>query len=356
MPQSDRELKMMILQLRIVVFGTLALIALPHIGSCAQVRSEAGARGGAQGIVQRKESDIEKQYRLALTRFSEVGRLDATLFESLVRDFPESPEAHLLLGNIYSIAEFTENRFEKAFWEYNKAIELRPQFVAAYVNRGVARFVQHEAALLRAAVGTTIPKEVEAAGKKAIEDFDKALSLQPDLFAAHFNKGVVLKMIGKEREAIKSFDLAISLGLKIDPLDQPSVANEGKYQYLSTGYPMCVMSQFLKFVIDKYLTHTVGGRKIVRLSPLMTFISGENDPTAFAHYHKGVSYARANLRNYRAAIESLTAAIKMNPNVPEFYSKRALVYVGTGQAEEMLRDMQKAKDLVDMMVKLVTSQ
>jgi tetratricopeptide (TPR) repeat protein len=260
------------------------------------------------------------------------------------------------MGNIYSVAEFTNDRFEKALKEYDKALKLRPNFTAALVDRGVTRFIQNENAFRVSSLSGRFPEESENIANQIILDFDKALQINPELFSAYFNKGVVLKSMGKEREAIKCFDAAITIGLVHRQLHNPTIAYEGDYESLGTGHPMCTMSQFREYLIQKHLTIAAEGRSIVRLSTLITFIPGDQDPVAFAHYHKGVAYARSNVRDYKSAVQSLSQAIKLNPNVPEFYSKRALAYMGMGDAENMTADMSKAQELAKYFLQAAESK
>jgi len=296
---------------------------------------------------QSPDADLERRYQQALERSEQAGRLDPTLFEPLAQQFPSSPEVHLLLANIYTLSAFAENRFENALKEYNAAIQLDPTSVAAFVNRGVMRCIQHEDALLVAALGRTIPEEANRAGREAIMDFDKAMELNPNLFSAHFNKGVVLKTLGKEREAISSFDRAIAIGTKAPTMVRPTVAEEGVREFLGTGHPMCTMSQFREYMVQNHMTVIANDQRVVRLSTSLVFVPGNNDMVAFAHYHKGVAYAGANVRDYRHAVESLTQAIEMNPKVPVFYSMRALALVGMGEGAKTVEDMERVQQLAE---------
>ena len=89
-------------------------------------------------------SSAEHKYQLAVKHLEATKKLRAEDFEDVVKEAPALPEGHLLLGNIYTIAELTPNRFDKAVSEYDKAIALRPNYTAAYVSRGVAKFLAND--------------------------------------------------------------------------------------------------------------------------------------------------------------------------------------------------------------------
>ena len=75
--------------------------------------------------------------------------------------------------------KFKQGDFKGAIQDYNKAIELDPNFVEAYYNRGV---VKHE-------LGDS---------KSAIQDFNKAIKLKPNLAEAYGARGVVKISLGQK--------------------------------------------------------------------------------------------------------------------------------------------------------------
>ena len=82
--------------------------------------------------------------------------------------------------------------YKGAVADYDKAIQLKPDYAKAYGNRGYAKYIlgQHFA---------------------AITDYDKALQLKPDIAEVYSNRGVVKASLGQHIAAIADFDKAIHL-------------------------------------------------------------------------------------------------------------------------------------------------
>ena len=83
-------------------------------------------------------------------------------------------------------------QYQSAIQDYNKAIRLNPQYVKAYNNRGIAYYKLKEPLL-------------------AIRDFDKAVGLEPDFAEAYFNRGNAHTKLGQYQVAIKNYSQSIRL-------------------------------------------------------------------------------------------------------------------------------------------------
>ena len=97
------------------------------------------------------------------------------------------------------------NRYEKAFKDYEKAIELNPNFAVAYNNRGLtyAKLNQHEI---------------------AIEDYNKAIELNPDYAEAYNNRGNAYAKLNQSEGAIEDYNKAI----KLNPNLADAYGNRGR--------------------------------------------------------------------------------------------------------------------------------
>ena len=60
--------------------------------------------------------------------------------------------------------------------------------------------------------------------EEAIKDYDKVIELNPQYDGAHYNRGVVKNYLGYYEEAIKDFDKAIEL----DPKNAKAFMKKGK--------------------------------------------------------------------------------------------------------------------------------
>jgi len=98
-------------------------------------------------------------------------------------------EYHNLANDYYKIGEF-----DKAIEHYNKALELRPDLLETYFNRGLAY-------------------TRKGMYDKAMEDMNKVIELNPDLAEAYYTRGLV-------HEYKLEYDLAIldyNKALEVDP-------------------------------------------------------------------------------------------------------------------------------------------
>jgi len=108
--------------------------------------------------------------------------------------------AHYKRGDAYDDIQ----EYEKAIAEYNKAIELNPNYASAYYNRGCAN----------AEMGQY---------SEAIADYDRALELCPNHFLAYYNRGLVYSRIGENEKAIADYNRAI----QVDPDDADAYYSRG---------------------------------------------------------------------------------------------------------------------------------
>jgi tetratricopeptide (TPR) repeat protein len=94
--------------------------------------------------------------------------------------------------NSYGEYRYQQDRYELALKAIDKAIELKPDFVEAWYNRGVV-FLKLDQ------------------NDEALEAIDKAIELKPDFADAWNNRGVALDKLYRYDEALKAYDKAIEL-------------------------------------------------------------------------------------------------------------------------------------------------
>ena len=106
----------------------------------------------------------------------------------LLKSHPQS----LAVINILGAALLGQGKFQQAVNSYNKAIQLKPDLTEAFNNKGSA---------------------LKALGRldEAIASFDKAIQLKPDYAKAYTNRGVTLQALGQLDKAMQSYDKAIQL-------------------------------------------------------------------------------------------------------------------------------------------------
>ena len=87
---------------------------------------------------------------------------------------------------------FYKSQYELALKAFEKAIELKSDYVDAWSGKGVSlgELGRHE---------------------EALKAFEKAIELKPDYASAWYNKGAALSKLGRHEEALKAFEKATEL-------------------------------------------------------------------------------------------------------------------------------------------------
>lgn len=162
---------------------------------------------------------------------------------------------------------FRERRYYDAIGNFDKAVELDPNYAEAYYKRGEANFENNFQRL---------------GADKAVEDLNRAATLRPDLAGAFFVRAKVYRALNKIDLAIADLDQAITL----KPDEFTYLLNRGE-AYISKGEHENAIKDFDRAVEIK-----------------------SDDPTPY--YGRGVAYGRI-VRLARAnAIKALNKAVNLS--------------------------------------------
>ncbi len=170
-----------------------------------------------------------------------------------------SAETYFLWGNVkYALDDYAD-----AIKDYTAAIQLKPDLVDAYNNRGVAKrkLGQHFA---------------------AISDYDTAIRLKSDYASAYINRGNAKADLGQHDDAIADYDTAI----RLNPDDADAYNNRGNAKY-ELGQHAAAISDY---------------DTAIRLNP----------DDADAYYNRGNT--KAWLGQHFAAISDYDIAIRLDPS------------------------------------------
>ena len=96
-------------------------------------------------------------------------------------------------------------QYEQAIVEFDKAIELDPNYPKVYANRGLAYSSLGEY-------------------DKAIADYSKAIELDSNYAKAYYNRGLAYKSQGREAEAIADFQRVVTF------IDAPELVKQAQQQ------------------------------------------------------------------------------------------------------------------------------
>jgi len=187
---------------------------------------------GAQSVL-----DINRKLRtvtlvllvFAFTAFAVLSNRQVSIWESSITLWNQVlMEAKPYRGYALAYTNRADSRsdrgeFEKAMEDYDRALELNPEYVDALNNRGMIRGLQQQY-------------------QEAIRDFDEAIRIRPDFAKAYNNRGNARRFLGDADGALQDFTRAIN----IKPTYLDAYINRGILFYL-TGDSLAACSDW-KFV------------------------------------------------------------------------------------------------------------
>ncbi|MBI5203982.1 MAG: tetratricopeptide repeat protein [Nitrospirae bacterium] len=150
--------------------------------------------------------------------------------------------------------------------------------------------------------------------QEALNAFNKAIELNPQDTATHYNRGTAYSNLGNYQQAINDFNKAIGL----NPQDAEAYNNRG-VAYSNLG-------NYQQAIND--LT------KVIELNPQYD---------AKAYNNRGFAYAK--LENYQKAIKDFNKTIELNPQDAEAYYNRGVAYGMLGNHQQAIKDFNKAIQL-----------
>ncbi len=279
-------------------------------------------------------------------------------FDKAIEIRPEYAEAYAGRGAaLYNLGDF-----ERAIEDFDKAIELRPSNAETYANRGAALQKQGDFKEAIADFDKAIelrPEYAEAYAnreaalqkrgglKQTITDFDKAIELDPEYAQAYADRGAALQKQGDFEQAIADFNKAIEL----DPVKAAFYYDRGLTYAMSRRIEPAIKDftkaielkpDFKKAYYDRSIGYSIVGLHEKTIEDLSVAI--ELDPWfVYAYHNRGI--AHANLGKFKLAIEDITKAISLNPKDAEFYRNRALAYSRIGRTDLAAKDYETAAGL-----------
>ncbi len=147
---------------------------------------------------------------------------ESTLFGSMLRDSPESPYVHAILGGYY----YQHRDLPRAAYHHRRAFELQPEFTESLLNLSAAEdeMGQTDSAFVSIRLLLRLRGDYAAAwyalgnlyvriddADSACWAYEEALRLDPQLAQAENNLGVVLERIGRIGEALAHYRRAVAI-------------------------------------------------------------------------------------------------------------------------------------------------
>ncbi len=232
--------------------------------------------------------------------------------------------AHFNCGVAYSAIK----AFKKAIEQYGKAIELNPNFAIAYYNRGIA-YVNKDNF------------------KQAIQDFDKAIDLKPYFAEAYNNRGVAYGNKGDFDQATQDYSKAIDL--KPDYADAyynrgVAYGNKGDFDQATQDYSKAIdlKPDYADAYYNRGITYGKKGNLNQAIQDFDKAIDLKPD-YAKAYHNRGVAYG--NKGDFDQATQDYSKAIDLKPDYAKAYHNRGVAYSDKGDFDQAIQDYNKAIDL-----------
>ncbi|MBU2582941.1 MAG: tetratricopeptide repeat protein [Alphaproteobacteria bacterium] len=291
--------------------GLLAA-ALAPAPSFAQVDEAAQlhVRSGALALQRGKSDEAVREYTVALE--------DRTLAD----------DRRATILNDRGVAYVRLGMTREAIDDFNKAVELFPEYAATYNNRGN----------LLLALG--LPNE-------ALKDFNRALVLAPGYAAAYNNRAGALMQIGKPQQAIRDFTQAV----KLLPSAAAPLAGRGR-AHMTLGRPHAAIRDFSRAVGSDaryaagYRSRAEAKLKVGHYEEAIEDLSRAiafDVTNAGAHLLRGDAYLSSG--NFEAAIADFTRFVELRPKEAQGYEMRGLAHTMAEVSEAALADLNRAIEL-----------
>ena len=294
----------------------------------AESQETSEVEGAGKKIEQDPSASIMDKAITEAYKLQRVGKINeaiekwraiATVAEGVDDDF--AVNVWFTIGHLHRIA----GRTGQALSAYDRVIQLNPDNVTAYSNRGTVKsdLGQYEAAIADLNRALLIqPNDAKAYNnrgttklalgqyKAAITDFDEAIRINPDYTDAYNNRGTAKLALGQYEAAIADLNRA----LLIQPNDAKAYNNRGTAEL--------ALGQYKAAIADL--------NRALLIQP--------ND--AKAYNNRGT--AKFALEQYKAAITDFDEAIRLNPGYATAYVKRGRTNQRLGNIEVAKVDFQTA--------------
>ena len=231
--------------------------------------------------------------------------------------------------------EIAQRYYQSAIQDIDKAISINPENTNAYAKRGYAKALLGHAEFIREHVVVA-----QQSYRAAIEDFDKAIGIYPK-FPSYAERGTVKVSLGISEtsqghttEALQYYYAAIE-----DFDEAISYDRHDTYAYIIRGYTKICLADF-----ETDNGHMENARSLYETAITDCDSAIELDTENPYGYHtRGV--AKAKLEDYTGAIDDFNKTVNLKTNFAKAYYNRALVKVLLGEKRGAKADFKKVSEL-----------
>lgn len=283
---------------------------------------------------------------------------DLTLWDDVISKYQTVPIAYNNRGLIY----LNQGKNDTALMDFNKAIELKPDYAKAYNNRGALYMNENKndealknfdkaIEFMPSFEGFHISRGNALKNKNRIEEafmeYDKALSLRADFAEAFYSRGILFMNQGKNSQAIEEYSKAIGL----NPNYIEAYLNRGNSFRENKQFDDALKDYEKVIKLDPGFSLAYFNRGTLFMNRTMNELAQKDFDKAIelnpgyvqAFHNKGNIFY--NEKKYEEAISNYSRAIKIKPDYAVSFYSRALAEFYSGKKDAACLDLKSAVNL-----------
>ncbi len=282
-------------------------------------------------------------YAILTYQRNKVWKNEFTLWNDTVQKSPHKGRPYMSRGSEY----FQQGDFTKAISDYDKAIELSPDYMIVYIDRAVAYSKQGKLTEairdLNKAIEINPHREEpyfnlgnffadQGNHIQAIQGYTKAIEINPNRAQSYSHRGDSYAKQGNDIQAISDYTRAI----EIDPSFAEAYNNRGSVYARQGNYSQAILDYSTSLEINPQFAEAYSNLKNARLM--------QGNPTKAISEKDYFKLGATSFRqgNFTDAISDFTEAVKINPNFAQAYNDRGLAYYNEGNYSTAIIDYNKA--------------
>ena len=292
---------------------------------------------------------------------ADLGQTDEAI-EDMERAVELQPEdaalqfrlAALLLrrtGGRHEVASEATLRDDLNRADLSRAIELLTQSLASSSSNTEEAPDPQQVQLVRAVASIELAALLPAVQRTgryeaALHDCKTVLSKEPRMAAAHFQQGIVLRMLGRYRDAISAFSEA----LRLSPENAEARLRRG-IAWFYAGELDLAMRDFQEIGVMPgdgrpwLWTGIIHARRGDHLEAIRAYSEAIDENPRFALCYSNRALSLMHLGHWQRAIDDLNAMILLDPDDAKAHQRRGLAQRQLGRTTEAERSFQKAAEL-----------
>ena len=177
----------------------------------------------------------------------------------------------------------------------------------------------------------------------ALEDCTRVTEAKPDLAAAHFQRGVALRLLHRYRDAIPAFSEA----LRLSPENTEAHIRRGIAWYHLDEFDLALSDFNAVGVLPGdarpwFWTGVIHARRGDHLEAIRAYSEAIDENPRYRLAYSNRALSLMHMGHWQRAIEDCNAMIQLNPNDAQAYHRRGLAQQRLGRTAEARRSFLKA--------------